>query len=424
MKITLSVVREVLHKALGFDSFIASFVTKVEEDANVPTACINAEGHMKYSPEFAGKFVTSTEDTFCLVMHELMHPLFCHYIYGGSEIANLAADAVINAAVTGLFPAVSGSGKLFKKLYKPEGVEAILSSAYPRYNSRFWKLHQMLYANHSSSDTMTTGELIQTLKILCELEKVIVLIGSHSDGNNKAEGAFGSEVCRKIAGEIKESMGNSAGFSSVLKDMLSAVLKTHLSLKKRLLSDYLTRRKIDRFVEQGRRPRRSTSPMPIHPGKKDTVLLAAGIWPGHFRNVLHKPQETRKGLAVFLDVSGSVNEHLPKIIGILRNMKEKMKSIYLFSNRVIETGFKELVEKGKVNTTYGTDFDCVARKILEDDFEKAVVITDGIASMNEENSEALKEKRVKILTVLYGGGEDCDDFEPFGPVVQLDDSTE
>lgn len=100
-----------------------------------------------------------------------------------------------------------------------------------------------------------------------------------------------------------------------------------------------------------------------------------------------------------------------------------MTSIYLFSNRVVETCFKELVEKGKVNTTYGTDFDCVARKILEDDLEKAIVITDGIASMNEENSEALKEKHVKILTILYGGGEDCEEFEPFGPVVQLDESS-
>ena len=126
---------------------------------------------------------------------------------------------------------------------------------------------------------------------------------------------------------------------------------------------------------------------------------------------------------MFLDVSGSVNKHIPKIVGILCNMKE-MRSIYLFSNQVIETCFKELVEKGKVNTTYGTDFDCVAHKILEDDFEKAVVITDGMASMNEENSEALKEKHVKILTVLYGGGKSCDTFKPFGPVIQLDESVE
>ncbi len=44
---------------------------------------------------------------------------------------------------------------------------------------------------------------------------------------------------------------------------------------------------------------------------------------------------------------------------------------------------------GHVETTYGTDFDCVARAILAEEFTQAVIITDGFASMGELNQLAL-----------------------------------
>ena len=40
MKITLELVRQVLKEALGFDSFVASFITEVREDKDHPTAGI------------------------------------------------------------------------------------------------------------------------------------------------------------------------------------------------------------------------------------------------------------------------------------------------------------------------------------------------------------------------------------------------
>jgi hypothetical protein len=82
------------------------------------------------------------------------------------------------------------------------------------------------------------------------------------------------------------------------------------------------------------------------------------------------------------------------------------------------------VDKGKVESTYGTDFDCIAASILEKEFGKAVVLTDGYASLKEENAEKLKRAGVKVLTILFGGKTDCEEFAPFGPVMQLEDVTE
>jgi len=68
--------------------------------------------------------------------------------------------------------------------------------------------------------------------------------------------------------------------------------------------------------------------------------------------------------------------------------------------------------------------ECFPESVLERDFEKAVIVTDGFASMKPELSEKLKERRLRTLTVLFGNSRDCDDFAQFGDVVQLEDICE
>ncbi len=57
---------------------------------------------------------------------------------------------------------------------------------------------------------------------------------------------------------------------------------------------------------------------------------------------------------------------------------------------------------------------------LDHHLHKAVIITDGYASMTEENQEQLERRDIRTLTALFGGRSDCEEFEPFGDVVQLD----
>ena len=84
--------------------------------------------------------------------------------------------------------------------------------------------------------------------------------------------------------------------------------------------------------------------------------------------------------------------------------------------------FARLLE-GKVHTTYGTDFDCIAEHMLEHNMDKAVILTDGYASMSPGNTERLKKRGVRLLTVLFGGKTECPELEPFGDVLQLQDVT-
>ena len=424
MKITLATVRNVLSEALGHQSFTAGFIKKVIEDENCPTACINKEGMLGYNNQFVSKYVGCKEDLFSLIFHELLHPMFQHFIYNNGELENIAADSIINACISDLFWQWSKRGNLFKKLYADKGIEAILRPGCQLYYSKYEKLYNCLYHRRYTKQ-LSTGEVIRTLKILVGRKEIgsVVLIGSHGKHpNNKQEEAktIPRDVVAKIAADIANNLpdSSSAGYSQVLLDLLKESLKTKMSIRKSLLADYATRRKIDNFREFFQRPQSTISPIPIYPSKRDLVLLACDIWPGYFRNKSLKEHSEKKGIAIYLDVSGSVNKFLPKILGILNHLKNDIRSIYQFSNVVVETNFKTLMD-GKIQTSYGTDFDCVAESAVENNYDKLIVITDGYASMKPENQQELLKRKVKILTILYGGGSDCDDLKQFGPLMEL-----
>ena len=428
MHITLETVRQILKESLGFESFSAGFIKSVEESDQIPTAGISPDGNLIYNSAFVEKYIKSKEDLFSLVFHELLHPMFNHFIFKSGEIENLAADAVINAVISTLFSVESRSGNLFKQFYRPKGVEGLLRSESCLSRSRFEKTYQRLYRNnYNSSENITTGELITTLKVLLDTTEVtnVVLLGSHDSSSETSEG-WPTETLEKLATDFKkatkENQSHLAGYNCNLMDLFMDALRTHISIKRQILQRMATNRKVDRFKELFQRKRITTSPIPIYPSKRDMVLLSAGFYPGFFHNRINSPTTKDQGLVIYLDVSGSVDEYLPKIISILRNLKNEISSIFLFSNKVVEVAFTTLLQ-GKIKTTGGTDFDCIAESILDRQFDKAIIITDGYASMKAENKKKLQSLKLKSLTILFERAQKCADFECFGDIVQLDDIT-
>ena len=426
MKIDLETVRQVLKDVLGYDSFSACFITRVCEIADHPTAGITRDGMLIYNPEFVSQYVTCKQDLFSLIFHELLHPMFNHFIHGSGEIENIAADAIINAVISTIYSDASRDGSLFRKTHSPRGLDGIMRPESRMGNSRYARLYETLYMRMGvPRDAMTTGELIQTLKILIQDENLggVLLFGTHGKGDE----GLSEDVLVRLAEDVRRSVRKNAskqvGYSELLMDLLMEALRSHLSIRRVLLSKFATKRKVDKFKELCNRRRVTSSPIPIYPSKRDIVLLGSGIYPFHFRNKLQHPQERDRGLAIYLDVSGSVNSYLPKILGILKGLRNEITTIFQFSNTVVETSFRALL-KGEIKTTHGTDFSCIARSILEKDFDKAVVITDGCASMSGELKWKLKDHGLVTLTILFDGRDECDDFSEFGDLVQLDDICE
>ena len=433
MEITLLSVRETLRKDFGQGSFIASFVNAIQADKDCPTACINAQGILRYNPAFVNRHIAGPADLFCLVMHEIMHPMFGHFIYNNGPLENLAADMVINASISLLFPEASARGSLFKKIYSQTGMEGLLRPLSLMHDSRYSSLYDAFYISVHSNEKLTTGEVIQTLKVLTPAREAanLLLLGTHTGAKDNRNGTgragMSAEDLGKIAEDLKRAAkqphDRDAGFGDILYGMFVEAIKSHLSIRKALLEKFTTKRKMDRFKQSIHRTALTTSPIPIHPSKRDFVLLAAGIPPFHYHNRAQRVATQERGLAVYLDVSGSVNEFLPKIVSLLQRLKSELTTIFLFSNQTAEIAFKDLLA-GHVKTTYGTDFNCIADSILERRFDKAVILTDGFACLDEAKQEELKKRKLQILTILFGGKWNCDDFAPFGDVVQLDEICE
>jgi hypothetical protein len=429
MKITLSTVRQVLKGALGFDSFIAGFIRNIEEVQWCPTCAINEEGTLLYNGKFKDKFVSSPEDLFSLIFHETLHIVFQSFIYDCGPIENLAADAIINAVISQLYSRESGGGNFFRKIYREEGIEGLLRPRSRMQSSRFDRLYQALYTSWRR-ESITTGEMIQTLKILLHDQKIeVVLLGGHFVRGKEKEGTpklepVDRETAGRIAEDIKKDIAGSrdAGYYPTISELLMEALESRLSIRRALLLSYTTEKKIDRFKEEFRQRHSIVSPIPLYPSKKDLVLLASGLLPVYFHNKLNRPRQKNHGLAIYLDVSGSVNDSLPEILGILRRLQREVTSVYQFSNEVVETSMRELT-RGRIATTYGTSFDAVAKSILDNAYGKAVVITDGFSNIESGLQKQMKGKGVKILTILFGGASPANDFAQFGEVIHLKDAT-
>lgn len=418
MRITLETVRGAIRGPFGRDSFVASFITNVEASETCPTACIDTQGRMQYNPVFAEQHLRSPQALFCLIVHEMCHCVFRHSVHGSSRLENIGEDALINAFITQAFPDTSDYGQLFRDFYGPEGVEGLLRPYSDLRLSRFGPLYDNLYTLNRE---ITSGEVIQALRVLLPDEssaRGVVLLGSHGEPSGSATAGAVEGLAEDLGNALERNVG--AGKGGSLVELFKKRIASAVAIKRAVLRRYTTSRRLDSFIEPLREHRMGVSPVPISPSKRELIMLHAGVMPPHFRRPMVTEIIKRKGLALYLDVSGSVQEHLPRILGILARLEDVITGIFLFSTDVREIPIKQLL-KGKLATTYGTSFDCVAVSIADRGFDRAVILTDGYAFLTDEKKVALQEGNVKLLTILFGGSSECAPLAPFGEVVQLDE---
>ena len=450
MKIRLDNVRKTLRSGLGAECFSATFIKAINEDPSQPSAYITSDGRLGYNPSFVEQYVRCPEDLFSLLLHELLHPLWGHFLRSGGRLENIAADAVINAAISRLYARPSLRGQLFTQLYEPRGVPGLLrpesqlgGEPLERVYGRLYPARSGGYGGDTGDDVfpLSTGELIRVLRILLDEAQVgdVLLLGTHGDPHEKSSMDQGTgekdqsanptnwdrdtleQIVTDLQAALEEPGGWDAGGGSELYQLLQAVLQTQLGFREDILLRFATTRRLDRLEERRQLELlQRVSPLPLHPTRRDLVLLAGGAYPLHFHHHVLSETTQRQGVALYLDVSGSVTTFLPQILGILRRLRGKLSSIYQFSTEVVETTLEALLG-GEIETTYGTDFDCIARSLLDAGFERAIVITDGYASLSNSWREELLRRGVRLLTVLFGGASECAPLAPLGDVVRLEE---
>ena len=138
-------------------------------------------------------------------------------------------------------------------------------------------------------------------------------------------------------------------------------------------------------------------------------MVAAGQCPTIWRNEVRSESHQNKGLSVYIDVSGSMYQELPKICGLLRNMGSYLSEVYQFSNDVYKSTLKELAE-GKIKSTGGTDFNCIIDSAANHGERKIVIITDGCADADQKRREMAKANIDKAMVILTGGWNNEDNW--------------
>ncbi len=136
------------------------------------------------------------------------------------------------------------------------------------------------------------------------------------------------------------------------------------------------------------------------PGRREAWLLAAGIWPAFFPSQVRAPDEEERRVQVYVDVSGSTRALWPFLYGLVLHLADEIgEPIHAFSNAVREIGLGDL-RAGVVESTGGTDFDCVAEHALARRYRRILVLTDGMAELDPALARRLRRERVEVFLVL------------------------
>jgi hypothetical protein len=144
--------------------------------------------------------------------------------------------------------------------------------------------------------------------------------------------------------------------------------------------------------------RRTTSPViPNILAKQDIVMEILGLPPSLWKTKTYDYKYDKMLLPIYLDVSGSMWSHLPKIIKLVVNIKEDLDHIWGFSNKVARHTLEDLREN-KIDSTGGTDFDCIISHAKKYDFRRIIIITDGYAHCRETAPVDFIDEAIVILT--------------------------
>ena len=431
-KLEASQVIEVLRDLFGYNSNLAlGFIREVRE-VHDPKVCdtlsIDPHGVLRYNPVFFTEHVNTERKLQEVLFHELLHPVLGDMNRRHSYIANVASDIVINVIIGRTL----GHNDLMEEMY-PDAVLSKMGdiagllrpgATVMSEGQKFLNLYHTMWGWHrrgattSVYDPRSDGlrfqecefgsieEIREVLEILLSnyMGPVVRLIGSHGHTINDMGGQsipidptvghiggtfdeISGDIKDMLADEISETISNSAGYGDTLMEMAVKTIKANVTLVRELLEDFTANSEFNSFVRyfKSRKNRRLVFPKKL--SRRDAVMLGAGVTPVFWDSPKTYLNPQKDGISVFVDVSGSQWGELPMIFGFLKAVKGFTEGIYQFSNKISKTDLKDLWTKtgAKIDTTTGTDYDCIAEYCCDHDLRKVVIITDGYAGMSEEN---------------------------------------
>ena len=408
-------------------------------DESIPSACVDCSvrPRLRLNPSFIADYCRTDEHLLMLVLHELHHVVLGHtrLFQRPTRAHNIAFDAVINAILCqqfreerywSFFTGVNSAKDFPARLLRPPVGWPDRLRIPADASEKEKRIIQLLYGNSTVGATyLEVFELlVESLK--GDAANNCVLIGNHADDSDLAESdPFFGKAIRDIVskwprpdrilsgrdqgspseGYQLESASTPSdplrrAFEKILRQAGIHTLGGSSTLRPALVQ---TIRAIETVVPQPR-DRRIPSWKALH-----------GAWPVIYRGFLEEKRIQRAPLPVahvYLDISGSMTSHLPKLTAALRRPhKLGLLRLFVFSTVVGEVEPRNLT--CKLPNTFGTDINCVLEHLdgitASKRPRRAVVVTDGWVGTP---APAYVERLAAVRFFAAIAGDDrCDDLK-------------
>lgn len=405
----------------GLDAVLR--VLTIEESDAIPTAAIPLGGtpRLLINPRFAAEVCPTDEDLAVLILHELHHLLLGHTrLYSRiSELHNIAFDAVINAMIARSRPQPRWLA-LFRRLYAADRFpEQLLRAPEGFPGPPVWPAGTPDGVRHVLTDLYYSGagtfhdafELL--LSALPQwLGAAPLLLGSHGDDSAEtiADAAIAAAlrdiVRRWPAGDPR--VGRSIDGALEVLVRVPAARREEPVLVAALLAAARAGHRATGRPECGETPALIAWPTR---DRRAFALAASGTPPLLYAGALRgRPQ--RAGLtpvSVYVDVSGSVNEHIPRLLAAIVSCRDRVApTVYQFSCGVEQVSVDELA-RGVIRTSHGTSGAAFAAHLAASASRSAVVITDGdVGGIPPALAFACRRANLQVVLTPRGSGGDLE----------------
>ncbi len=410
----------------------------IKTTRDIPTAAVEVayRPRLLLNPNFIAQHCQRDEHLFLLVIHELWHIILAHTrLYPRPTMAhNIAFDAIINAALTQQFPQPEFRG-FFESINQADTFPGCLlrpPEGYPNHPQYppddppgTLSIMQRLYPPPGSAQHISKPlyrEILDLLRthirsMIAQGQMIVepILIGDH-DSDQEGQTLLDPimrEGMRRIMDSLPRSLMQSGkrGSGSAMSDRYSAVSAATEDAR-RVFAHVLQRSLGTRYGAQRRRAR---APIPgisgisVIPNAHDRMAAARqmlgvqGMLWGQPGSVRVRVPETPSCSHVYLDVSGSMNNWLPALIGLLiPYVMRGHAAAYQFSTEVEKLSLDDL-RRGKLRTTQGTDINAALHHLLsaQPPARSALILTDGFTGKpSEEHVRRMQERHIRLYVVM------------------------
>ena len=384
-------------------------ISNIRFTTDVKTMSVTLSGHpeLLINMDFCKTHLKTEKEVKTVLIHEFLHVILLHTekYRANNPFLNIALDAIINAIIF-RYMGMDYAG-LFVRLYPWKPLTMLLRPAgedlYDSEMGSWISIHRDIYAGKYCADDL--HEFLQYLQSKWkggDLEDIL-LLGEHTPGEISDEaGSMLDGIMEKMNGTKIWSKSRQPGTGDAIereeRRAQARKINTWNKATRKMLRKCLMPDPTDQVNTH---PREIVLPMISHSDRRSMSRFMYSRFIPFSVNQVPRPAPAEKA-TVYLDVSGSMDWEIDRIISLLHHFRTALKMpLYVFSDEVYEAKFRN--QQLIYHTTFGTRIEPVFNHIRKNKIGKCMIVTDGyISRLSERTIGGLERKNIHILISSEG----------------------